>query len=102
MSTDGTISGTPSEEVNNHLFKIKATYEDSSAEASFSISIINDSGSIVYEAETKLPDAIIGEDYHGSVKGAKIIKSDETEDTTTSITYTLANGSLLPDGLKTR
>ena len=99
LSADGTISGTPSEEVNNHLFKIKATYEDSSAEASFTISIINDSGSIVYETEPKLPDAIIGEDYHGSVKGAKIIKSDETEDTTTSITYTLANGSLLPDGL---
>lgn len=99
LNEDGTITGVPTAEVNNHLFKITATYQDSTAEASFTVSIICDDGSIVYEAEPVLTNATIGQNYEASVAGAKVILPNESVDTTAKITYSLANGSFLPEGL---
>ena len=102
LSADGTILGTPTEEVNNYLFSITASYDKYKAEASFAVSIVNSGGSIVYQAETDMADATIGSAYNGSVKGASIYKPDATKEEIEKypeITYSLANGSILPEGL---
>lgn len=103
VSSDGTVSGTPQETSNSFGFTVKATYMDYSLTASFVISIIDSGGSIVYSAEnTDLGVAMIGTAWSVSVAYAEVVIPDATDDQLANlpaITYSLKDGSLLPDGL---
>ena len=102
LTPDGKITGTPTEEVNNFSFTVNATYDTYVNDAQFIVSIVNSSGSIVYQADTTMANATIGQTYTGSVTGASIFKPDASEDEIAKfppVTYALANGSVLPDGL---
>lgn len=102
LSADGILSGTPSEEINNHKFIIQATYLDNFVEAEFTISIINPNGSIIYQEEEPLDMAFISTEYNGSVATAEIFKPDATQteiDNFPPVTYALQNASFLPEGL---
>ena len=102
LSPDGTVSGTPSEELNNYIFTIKATFKDYSLTADFNISIVNEGGSIVYEQNQDLGSVIIGEACEVSVAGASIFVPNATPEDIErlpAVNYSLADGSLLPEGL---
>jgi hypothetical protein len=104
LNPDGSITGTPVEEVPFGNFTVIATYADDAREASFSISIIDASGSIVYTPiSTTLAAATVGQAYSVSVAEASIVKPDATEEEIAKfphITYSLQDGSALPKGLE--
>lgn len=100
LSADGKITGSPKEEVNNFKFTVNATYDGYTKSCDFKITVINANGSIVYEAETLLGAATIGEEYGADIASAAIVKPDaEPDEVFPSVTYSLAGGSLLPSGL---
>lgn len=104
LNSDGTITGKPEEEMAYHNFTVVATYKDDAREASFSISVINAAGSIVYvPANTDLGIVKINEEYSVSVADANIEKPDATEEEIAKfpvISYSLADASALPKGLE--
>lgn len=104
LNPDGSITGTPVEEVPFGNFTVIATYADDAREANFSISIIDASGSIVYTPiSTTLAAATVGQAYSVSVAEASIVKPDATEEEIAKfphITYSLLDGSALPKGLE--
>ncbi|MCM1368714.1 MAG: hypothetical protein NC184_07925, partial [Roseburia sp.] len=100
LSTEGKITGSPKEEVNNFRFTVNATYADYTRSADFTITVINANGSIIYEAETLLGNVTIGKPCDINIATATIVKPDaEPDEVFPTITYKLAPGSLLPDGL---
>ena len=103
LNVDGTITGTPKEEMPYGNFTVIASFMDDVREATFSLSVINAAGSIVYSpASETLSLAKIGEEYTVSVADAKIEKPDATQeeiDNFPAIRYSLADGSALPRGL---
>ena len=103
LNPDGSISGTPLEEIPYSNFTVIATFENYSKEATFTISIINPSGSIVYSPiSTNLALAGVGKQYTASVADASIFKPDASADEIAKfpeISYSLANGCVLPRGL---
>lgn len=102
LSADGILSGVPEEELNNYRFTLAATYADYTKTADFIISVINSSGSIIYEAETDLGNVTIGEACEVSVAYARIYKPDATQDEIDRfppVTYSLKDASALPEGL---
>ena len=104
LNPDGSITGAPVEEMPYANFTVVATYADDSREATFTISVIDSSGSIVYApASTTLATASIGMEYKISVAEASIVKPDATQeeiDKFPTINYSLADGSALPRGLE--
>ena len=104
LNADGTITGTPLHEEPFGNFTVVATFADDTREATFSISIIDASGSIVYApASATLAIANIGEAYSVSVAEAEIVKPDATQeeiDKFPRITYSILDGSALPRGLE--
>lgn len=103
LNPDGTITGTPTEEMPFGNFTVVASFADDKRETSFTISVIDASGSIVYTpASVSLALAGVGKEYSVSVAEASIVKPDATKEEIEkfpSITYSLADGSLLPRGL---
>ncbi|MBO5328170.1 MAG: glycoside hydrolase family 3 C-terminal domain-containing protein, partial [Clostridia bacterium] len=103
LMPNGDIVGTPVEETTYHGFKVVATFADDTRESSFALSIINSSGAIVYAPQSALlPEASIKVEYSASVAEAKIEKPDATEEEIAKfpeVTYSLADASLLPEGL---
>ena len=103
LNPDGSISGTPVDEIPYANFTVVATYAGYSKEATFTLSIINSAGSIVYNpVSTNLALAGVGKNYSVSVADALIVKPDATQDEIDKfpkITYSLADGSALPRGL---
>lgn len=104
LNPNGTITGTPSEETAFTSFTVVATLYNFSREQTFSISVISSSGAIVYAPESPiLVNAGVNESYEASVAFASIVKPNATEEEIEKfpeVTYSLANGSLLPRGLK--
>ncbi len=102
LSENGIISGTPAEEANNFRFTVNATYDNYTKSADFTISVINANGSIVYNSDGKLANATLGIAVNINVASAEIIKPDATPEEIEKfpvITYSLKDGSLLPEGL---
>ena len=103
LNADGSITGAPTVEMPYCNFTVVATYLDDTKEATFSISVINASGSIVYlPASANLALAGVGKEYSVSVAEASIEKPDATQeeiDKFPAIHYSLADGSALPRGL---
>ena len=103
ISADGKISGTPTEEVNNYLFTVKATFKDYSLTADFNVSIVNENGAIVFdEIAPDLGAVILGKPCEISVAGASIYLPNATPEELErlpDVTYSLKDGSLLPSGL---
>lgn len=104
LNPDGSITGTPTEETPLANFTVIATFKDDVKVATFSMSIIDSSGSIVYlPASTTLNRAGVNKEYNVNVAEASIVKPDATQeeiDKFPEITYSLADGSALPRGLK--
>lgn len=103
LSENGTISGTPTEEVNNHSFTVNATYDGYTKSADFTINVINANGAIVYNSDGNLGVVVIGKTAEIDVATAEIVKPGATQeeiDKFPVITYSLADGSLLPEGLE--
>ncbi len=98
LSEDGILSGIPTEDCNNYRFKIDATYASYTRTAEFTISIVGESGAIVYEADENLGTVYVGKQCTLDVGKASVVKAD-AEGTLPTCTYALANGSLLPAGL---
>lgn len=102
LTAEGKLTGTPTEEVNNFTFSVTASFKTYTKETIFVMSVVNSSGSIVYEKDTDLAPAIVGNEYSVSVAGGSIFKPDASQDEIDKfplITYSLTNGSNLPDGL---
>jgi beta-glucosidase len=103
LNPDGSITGTPTEEMPFGNFTVVATFADDARETSFTISVIDAAGSIVYTpASSTLAIAGVGKEYNVSVAEASIVKPDATQeeiDKFPAVTYSLADGSLLPKGL---
>lgn len=101
LTPDGKLTGSPTEEVNNFRFTVDATYADYTLSCDFTITVINANGSIIYETDTELGAATIGEACNIDIASAIIVKPDaEPDEIFPTITYALASGSLLPDGLQ--
>lgn len=101
LSTDGKITGVPTEEVSNFRFTVDATYADYTKSCNFTINIMDPNGAIVYEVEDPdLGTVEIGEACEISVAKAFIFKQDiEEGEILPTVTYALALGSILPSGL---
>ncbi|MBO5328721.1 MAG: putative Ig domain-containing protein, partial [Clostridia bacterium] len=101
LSADGTLSGIPTEEVNNFKISIDATYAGYSKTAIFTLSIASGNGAIVYEAQTELGTIEINKETNLSVAGASVFKPDlEEGEILPTVTYSLKSGSALPEGLQ--
>ncbi len=98
LSEQGEISGIPTEEINSFRFKVKATYDDYSRTAEFTISVVGYNGAIVYEAEENLGTIYVNKAANLTVAGAKVVNPNATGALPTC-TYALASGSKLPAGL---
>ncbi|MDR2201735.1 MAG: glycoside hydrolase family 3 C-terminal domain-containing protein [Clostridiales bacterium] len=101
LAADGTLSGTPTEELANYKFWVTATYKDRVKEAQFTINVANPAGSIIYSRENNvLTTAVIGRQYDEDVGGATVYKEDQKAgEVLPTPTYSLKSGSLLPEGL---
>ena len=102
LSENGMLTGTPIDEINSFSFVIEASYGSYVVEASYMVSIVNLSGSIIYQMDSKLDSSTIGNDYHVSVANAEIYKHGATPEEIENfpeITYSLKNASKLPEGL---
>jgi beta-glucosidase len=104
LNPDGSITGAPLEEIPYANFTVVASFKGDSREATFSMSIINASGSIVYAPlSTIVGNAGVNMEYSASVADASIVKPDATQeeiDKFPEVVYSLADGSALPRGLK--
>lgn len=102
LSSDGVISGTPSQEVTGATFTVTATYSTCVKEATFTINISSSNGSIVFDGASDLSRAIVGQAYTSDIGAAYIYKYGATEEEIAGfppVTYALANASALPEGL---
>lgn len=103
LDSRGTIHGTPTVLVNNHMFTATAIYRGFSKEANFSITVLPDTGSIIYQTETADDANIvftINESSEADVGFAVIDKPNmEPGEILPSISYRLKAGSTLMRGL---
>lgn len=103
LSTSGILSGTPVEEVSGLNFTVQARYQTCVREATFSITVSNINGSIVYTPIEGTKTLFINEECLGySVGTARIEKKGATEEELANlptIEYSLEGGSYLPLGL---
>ncbi|MCX4312302.1 MAG: putative Ig domain-containing protein [Clostridia bacterium] len=101
LSADGTISGTPKFE-SRMTFNVVASLGKEKLTQSFSITIADEGGVIVYDTHEKTLNSVVGSTFNGSVAKARIYDPYATPEDIEKfppITYSLANGSLLPEGL---
>ncbi len=101
LSPDGTISGTPTLEA-RLSFTVVATYENETMSATFTITIVGEGGAIIYDPSDSALTAKVGSSFTADVDEAYIYDPYATADDVANfpdITYSLANGSLLPSGL---
>lgn len=95
LNSDGSISGTPTEQVNDHAFTVIARYGTAKKESVFTISITDPDGSIIYSGNGNLGNAYKGESYSASVATA----TTSVGEGQVVITYSLGDTSILPEGL---
>lgn len=103
LNSDGSITGIAMEEINNHTFIVQAKYLSFVREATFTISITDPMGSIIYQVENNPDIAFVDKEYSFSVDTAYIFKPDATQteiDNFPTITYELKSGHLMPEGLR--
>ena len=101
LNSDGSITGRTTEEVSLASFTVIASLLDDEREETFRISVVNTVGSIVY-SPVSLSNACVNKEYVASVADASIIKPNATQadiDKLPKITYSIADGCALPDGL---
>ena len=103
MSPDGTISGKP-KSASRMTFTVEAVYASGQTtekiSQSFTINIVGEGGAIIYEADDTHFDTHIGVPFTGSVATARIFDPFAEEGTEyPAISYSLANGSRLPEGI---
>ena len=103
MTEDGTISGVPVKETNNHKITVVATYLDESVTADFYFNIISADGAIIYRPENAdLGTAYVGSSIILNVAEAEIYVKDATDEEIAalpSVTYELGSDTVLPEGL---
>ena len=102
LSSDGILSGTPTEEVIAATFTVQATCLTCTVEAVFTLTVSNINGSIIYTAPQEQRTLYLGEACEFSVGDAHIEKKGATPEEIANfpkITYTLESGSYLPYGL---
>ena len=101
LSADGILSGTPTQEAVGLSFTVTATYSTCVKEATFSINISSSNGSVIFGEQGDMPRATIGKDYSFKIE-AEIYKYGATPEEIAAfppVTFALANGSALPEGL---
>ncbi|MDR2201733.1 MAG: glycoside hydrolase family 3 C-terminal domain-containing protein [Clostridiales bacterium] len=106
LAPSGALSGTPTEEASNIRLTVVASYTHSdtvySKEASFTLTVIDPNGSIVYPEGGTLADGAIGSAYSASVDLAYILKPDATPEEIAEfppVTYELKQANFMPSGL---
>ncbi|MBO5328063.1 MAG: putative Ig domain-containing protein [Clostridia bacterium] len=104
LNSNGTITGTPTEMVENYKITVNATCVDYTSSATFTLNITSGEAEIVYSAASSvLQSAYVGKEYVISVASAQIFAPGLSEDEIAelpTITYGLKNGSALPAGLR--
>lgn len=101
LSEDGVISGKPKLDARIAV-TIDATCDDEVLSQTFVITIVGEGGAIIFNSQDDALTANIGIAYSGSVAKAEIYDPYATPEEIAKfpdITYSLANGSLLPEGL---
>lgn len=103
LTSDGKIVGTP-KITSKITFTVEAVYKNEQiterSKQQFTINIISNIGTIIYDSAKTHIDATVGEELNCTVASAKIF--DPYADGNTilpEIRYSLANGSRLPEGL---
>ena len=102
LSSDGTLSGVPTEKVQKLSFTVTVTYNNEVKEQTFTINIAGEGGMIVYGSEKTALSTNINSACVFDVGTAYIFDPYATEEDKANfpeITYKLANGSRLPSGL---
>ena len=96
LSADGVISGVPAANYQNYTFTVVASYEHSKREAEFTLPVVDKDLSVIYTkpVDVSINTGYVGEAYHQDVNWATIASGESLE-----ISYGLAEGSLLPEGL---
>lgn len=104
LNADGTITGTPTQSVEDYRITAQATCGNDVLTATFTLNITEGDPQLIYSAaQSQLPAATIGAQYSQSVATAEIFAPNATPEEIEAfpdITYALANGSSLPAGLR--
>lgn len=101
LSEDGIISGTPEKEA-RVTFTVVATYGKEVLKRDFTITVAGENGALVYNTVQAEFNGLVGEAFNATVAKAEIFAPNATPEEIAAfpeITYSLANGSLLPEGL---
>ena len=96
LSSDGIITGVPAANYQSYTFTVVASYEHSKREAEFTLPVVNKELSVIYTkpVDVNINTGYVGEAYRQDVNWALIASGESLE-----ISYGLADGSLLPEGL---
>ena len=97
LAEDGTLSGKPTKALDEPaVFTVQAKYEHSTREATFTLPVVDKDLSVIYTKPTgqDIATGYIGESYQQNIAWAYLASGEEQK-----ITYSLADGSLLPEGL---
>lgn len=105
MNESGIIEGIPEEECANYTVKIQATYKSGKTTAEIVFNVVGADGAIVFNPESSvLKTASLNKYYNASIAdSAYIYMPDATEEDLKNlppIVFSLAEGSILPSGLK--
>lgn len=96
LGEGGIITGTPDPIYESKTFTIVAKYEHSVREATFTLPVVDENKSVIYTVPNgvDIADAYIGEEYNQDIDWAYLANGEDV-----AISYSLSDGSLLPDGL---
>lgn len=94
LSSDGTISGTASLQNEASEFTVAARYGGAEREATFTLPVVDKTLSVIYVRQTNAVSGIVGAGINANVDWAYTLDGKHHD-----ITYALAEGSILPDGI---
>lgn len=94
LSSDGTISGTAALQDEASEFTVIARYGGAERSATFTLPVVDRSLSVIYVRQTGSVSGVVGEGINANVDWAYTLDGKHHD-----ITYSLADGSILPYGL---
>lgn len=94
LGSDGTITGTAALQDEASVFTVVASYGRARREATFTLPVVDKTLSVIYVREADSVDGIVGEKLTADIDWAYTLDGKRHD-----ITYSLAEGSILPDGM---
>lgn len=91
LGSDGTITGTAALQDEASVFTVVASYGRARREATFTLPVVDKTLSVIYVREADSVDGIVGADLTADIDWAYTLDGKRHD-----ITYSLAEGSILP------